>query len=71
MRVHWGATLAFAAVAQAAVVQTALAQNEGALRAAFEGRTITLKIDMPATSQGVDVFPPRPCRSTSARSPTA
>jgi hypothetical protein len=57
MRFHWGATLAVAAVAQAAVVTTALAQDEGALRAAFEGRTVTLRIDMPATSQGVDVFP--------------
>jgi hypothetical protein len=57
MRFHWGATLAVAAVAQAAAVRPALAQNEGALRAAFEGRSITLRIDMPATSQGVDVFP--------------
>jgi hypothetical protein len=53
----WGAALAAAAIAQAAVVTTAAAQNEGALRAAFEGRSVTLRIDMPATSQGVDVYP--------------
>jgi hypothetical protein len=57
MRLQWSATLAFAPVALAAVVRTASAQNEGALRAAFEGRAITLKVDMPATSQGIDVYP--------------
>src|SRR5918997_625232 len=31
--------------------------HEAALRAAFEGKTVTVKVDMPATSQGVDVFP--------------
>lgn len=46
-----------AAVAIALFANSAAAQNEGALRAAFEGKTITVKIDMPATSQGVDVFP--------------
>jgi hypothetical protein len=33
------------------------AQNEAALRAAFEGKTVTVKIDMPGTSKGVDIFP--------------
>ncbi len=33
------------------------AQNEAALRAAFEGKTITVKVDMPATSRGIDLFP--------------
>jgi hypothetical protein len=33
----------------------AAAQNEDALRAFFEGKRVTLKIDMPGTSDGVDV----------------
>ena len=33
------------------------AQDEGHLRKALEGKRITLKMDMPATSEGVDVFP--------------
>jgi hypothetical protein len=33
----------------------ARAQNEDALRSFFEGRRVTLKIDMPGTSDGVDV----------------
>jgi hypothetical protein len=33
------------------------AQNEAALRAAFEGKVVSVKIDMPATSEGVDVYP--------------
>ena len=41
-----------------AVVPTgARAQNEAALRAALEGKTVTVRLDMPATSQGVDVYP--------------
>lgn len=35
----------------------AQAQNEATLRAALEGRTITLKVDMPATSRGIDLYP--------------
>lgn len=48
-----------AAVALALVCLTRVthAQNEAALRAAFEGKTVTLKIDMPGTSRGVDVYP--------------
>ena len=46
-----------AALAAAAMARGAAAQNEGALRAAFEGRTVTVRIDMPATSQGVSVDP--------------
>jgi len=34
-----------------------LAQTEAALRQAFEGKVVTVKIDMPATSKGVDVYP--------------
>ena len=33
------------------------AQDEAQLRRALEGKRITLKMDMPATSEGVDVFP--------------
>jgi hypothetical protein len=33
----------------------AAAQNEGVLRSFFEGKRVTLKIDMPGTSDGVDV----------------
>lgn len=33
------------------------AQDEGRLRKALEGKRITLKMDMPASSEGVDVFP--------------
>jgi hypothetical protein len=46
-----------AALALAAVVRGAEAQNEAALRGAFEGKTVALRIDMPATSAGVDVYP--------------
>jgi hypothetical protein len=33
------------------------AQNEAVLRQAFEGKVVAVKIDMPATQQGVDVYP--------------
>ena len=33
------------------------AQNETVLRQAFEGKVVTVKIDMPATQKGVDVYP--------------
>ena len=39
------------------LTRVAVAQNEAALRAAFEGKTVTVKIDMPGTSRGVDVYP--------------
>jgi len=35
----------------------AFSQSESALRQRFEGRTVVVKIDMPATAQGVDVEP--------------
>ena len=41
-------------VALAAPLQ---AQNEATLRQAFEGKVVAIKIDMPATQQGVDVYP--------------
>lgn len=37
--------------------RSAAAQNEAALRAAFEGKTVALRIEMPATSEGIDVYP--------------
>jgi hypothetical protein len=43
-----------AIVALAAPVR---AQSEADLKAFFEGKRVTVKIDMPGTSQGVDVFP--------------
>jgi hypothetical protein len=47
--------VAFAAMA--VVATTAQAQNERALREALEGKTVTVKVDMPATSKGIDLFP--------------
>jgi hypothetical protein len=38
-----------------ALAVPAAAQDEAALRAFFEGKRVTLKIDMPGTSDGVDV----------------
>ena len=39
------------------VSRGAWAQNEAILRQAFEGKVVTVKIEMPATQQGVDVYP--------------
>jgi hypothetical protein len=36
-----------------------LAQTEGALRQAFEGRYVIVRMDMPATQKGIDVYPGR------------
>jgi hypothetical protein len=44
---------AFVVVPSAAV----RAQSEAVLRQAFEGKVVTVKIDMPATQRGVDVYP--------------
>jgi len=35
----------------------ALAQNEAALKDYFEGKSVRVKIDMPASQEGIDVFP--------------
>jgi hypothetical protein len=43
------------AVLVAALGAPAAAQNEDALKAALEGKRVTLKMDMPGTSDGVDV----------------
>src|SRR6266850_1645307 len=39
------------------VASPALGQGEDALREAFEGRTVTVKIDMPATGTGIEIRP--------------
>lgn len=35
----------------------ASAQNEATLRTAFEGRQVIVKVDMPGTAKGIDVYP--------------
>jgi len=45
------------AAAVMAVATPLQAQNEAMLRQAFEGKVVAVKIDMPATQQGVDVYP--------------
>src|SRR5689334_18843492 len=42
-------------VVAAAAATPAFAQNESSLKSFFEGRRVTVKIDMPGTSDGVDV----------------
>src|ERR1043166_6857194 len=49
--------LAPAVLAAVALAAPAAAQDEAALKAAFEGHRVTVKIDMPGTSDGVDVHP--------------
>jgi hypothetical protein len=46
---------ACAVVTLLALAAPAAAQDEAALRTAFEGKRVTLRIDMPGTSDGVDV----------------
>ncbi len=50
-------TASFTLATLALPMRAAQAQNEAALRAAFEGKSLTVKVDMPATSRGIDVFP--------------
>jgi hypothetical protein len=45
------------ALVLAILVGRAEAQNEAVLRRAFEGQSVVLRIDMPGTSSGVNVFP--------------
>ena len=42
-------------LAAAAAATPAFAQNEASLKSFFEGRRVTVKLDMPGTSDGVDV----------------
>jgi hypothetical protein len=44
-------------VALAALAPPAAAQSEAALKGRYEGRMVTVKLDMPATENGVDVYP--------------
>ena len=41
----------------AAIARPALAQSEEELRAFFEGKSVVVKIEMPGTEAGVDVYP--------------
>ena len=43
------------AVMMLALAAPAVAQSEGALKSYFEGKRVTLRMDMPGTSDGVDV----------------
>jgi hypothetical protein len=49
--------LRFAVLLLAAVPFQMQAQNEAALRRAFEGQSVIVRIDMPGTSSGVNVYP--------------
>src|SRR5262245_45619482 len=46
-----------AAIFVIATAAPALAQNEGALKDYFEGKSVRVKLDMPATQEGIDVYP--------------
>lgn len=46
-----------AAICLTLAARPAYAQNEAALKEYFEGRTVVVRMDMPATSAGVDVYP--------------
>lgn len=46
-----------AAIAAPAFASTVAAQSESALRTAFEGKTVAVKLDMPGTAKGVDIYP--------------
>jgi hypothetical protein len=52
-RTHVSTVVAVAAALVMAL--PAAAQNEAALKSAFEGRRVTVRIDMPGTSDGIDV----------------
>lgn len=54
---HTLTKIAIAAVLSASAAHTASAQDEMSLRQAFEGKMVTAKLDMPATSKGIDLFP--------------
>ncbi len=49
--------IAVSMLAWSTAASRAQAQTENALRAAFEGRAVVTKVDMPATARGIDVFP--------------
>ena len=45
------------AVCATLVASSAYAQSEAALKEFFEGKTVIVKIDMPASQQGIDLYP--------------
>jgi hypothetical protein len=47
----------FAAVVVVSASVSAAAQDESVMRDFFEGKSIVVKMDMPATQQGIDIFP--------------
>ena len=51
------ATIVLLLLAAAAAPSPALAQSEDQLRTFFEGKTVRVKIEMPGTDDGVDVYP--------------
>ncbi len=51
------ATIILLLLAAAATPSAALAQSEDQLRTFFEGKTVRVKIEMPGTEDGVDVYP--------------
>jgi hypothetical protein len=53
------ATASAAALGTALVLAVPLCADEEELRRFFEGRSVIVRIDMPATSDGVDVYPER------------
>jgi len=51
------ATIVLLLLAAAAAPSPAVAQSEDQLRTFFEGKTVRVKIEMPGTEDGVDVYP--------------
>jgi hypothetical protein len=51
------ATIVLLLLAAAAAPSPAVAQSEDRLRTFFEGKTVRVKIEMPGTEDGVDVYP--------------
>ncbi len=49
--------ITMAIVLTTSIAATARAQDEMTLRGAFEGKMVTVKIDLPATSKGVELYP--------------
>jgi hypothetical protein len=49
-------TMVLVAIASLAAAAPAAAQNEEALKSFFEGHRVTVRIDMPGTQEGVDVY---------------
>lgn len=56
---RWSQGIFISALLCAVLALPTFAQNEAALQQAFEGKTVTVKIDMPATHQGIDLYPSR------------